>query len=169
MNQFSLEGKTLKLMVEKRSIAIRTISYFITFLCFALPIFMLTIDAKDEEGIHFVSIVLLGLFSLIGFYVLRLSLWNHYGTELINFDGQQISYTADYGWFKDKVKTLENKDIVYSIKFKESQVNDNKVLDSQKKEFGVLVISNGISEIESVVDLPAEELDRLIELLKSQY
>lgn len=48
--------------------------------------------------------------------MLRVSLWNTYGFELIQFDNNKFSYVADYHWFKDKVKKFTFENINYDIK-----------------------------------------------------
>ncbi|WP_443939252.1 hypothetical protein [Pedobacter sp. MW01-1-1] len=157
MNQFSLENKLLTFKVAKSSIFVRIILFIVTFLCFALPLFGIVLNVVEGNGLNFISVLVLGVFSLIGFYMLRISLWNNFGEEIIHFNDNQIEYFADYRWFKDGIKTLDNDSITYSIKSVGYEEDNN----------GVLVISNGKSEIESVVEIQHEKLENLIKLLQN--
>ncbi len=157
MNQFSFENKHLKLKVAKSPIFVRIILFLITFLCFALPLFGIVLNVIEGNGLKFGGILALGVFSLIGFYMLRISLWNNFGEEIIHFNADQIEYVADYRWFKDGKKTLDKDSITYSIKSVGYEDDNN----------GILVISNGKSEIESVVKMQNEKLENLIKLLQN--
>ncbi len=157
MNQFSFENKYLKLKVKKSPILVRLPLFTITFLCFALPLSGLILNTIQGSDVKFGGFVLLGLFSLMGFYLLRLSLWNQFGQEIIQFDEHEIVYVADYRWFKDGRKELNIGLISYSIKSAGDE-NENK---------GTLVISNGESEIESVVVMPTQSLEKLIKALEN--
>jgi hypothetical protein len=157
MNQFSFEKKQLKLKVAKSPILVRLILFIITFLCFALPLFGIVLNAIEGNGIKFGGILVFGAFSLIGFFMLRISLWNSFGEEIIQFNDDQIEYVADYRWFKDGRKTLDKNLIRFSIK----------PLGYEEDNKGILVISNGKSEIESVVKMQIKYLEELIELLQN--
>lgn len=157
MNQFTFEKKQLKLKVAKSPILVRFILFIITFLSFALPLFGIVLNIIEGNGIKFGGILAFGVFSLIGFFMLRVSLWNSFGEEIIQFNDDQIEYVADYRWFKDGKRTLDKKSIIYSIK-PIGYEDDNK---------GILVISNGNSEIESVVKMQNKNLEELIKLLKN--
>lgn len=156
MNQFSFDNKQLKLKVVKSPFMVRATLYAIAFLCFMLPLFGIVLNAIEGNGIKFWGVLVLGIFSLVGFYMLRISLWNHYGEEIIQFDSNQITYIADYRWFKDGKKSIEKNEIVYSIKSVGYEEENN----------GILVISNGNLVIESVVKIPSQNLEKLIEILK---
>lgn len=158
MNQFSFEKNILKLKVVEPPFLIRCVAYGITFLCFALPLFALILNASGGDGIKFYNVFLLGIFSLLGFYMLRISLWNHLGVEIIQFEESEITYIADYHWFRDAKKTMEKTEISYSIK----------PLANDDGKHGTLVISCTNSAIESVVKMPIQSLESLIDLLKNE-
>ena len=99
----------------------------------------------------------MGLFGLMGFYMLRVSLWNTYGYETIVFDKQKVTYEANYGWFKDGKKTKDINPLVFSIK----QVG----YEEDKK--GTLMIGTDDSCIECVTKIPIREIEELIEKLKN--
>lgn len=158
MNQFSFEDQHLKIKVAKSPILIRLPLFTITFLCFALPLFGLISNLIEGNEIKFGRILLLGLFSLMGLYLLRLSLWNQFGQEVIQFNKDEIVYIADYHWFKDGKKMLNRELATYAIK----------PIGDEDENKGTLVISNGESEIESVVTMPTQSLQELIKTLENK-
>ena len=157
MDQFSFENNQLKLKVSKTPVFVSLILIIITFLCFALPIFGIVFNAVEGNGIKIGGILVFGVFCLIGFYLLRISLWISYGQEIIKFNENEIIYIADYRWFKDGEKTKKKNEITYSIK----------PVGYEEENNGILVISNGKSEIESVVKIPKENLEKLISRIEN--
>ncbi len=93
----------------------------------------------------------------MGFYLLRIALWNTYGKEEITFNGSNIEYFADYGWFKDSIKPKEIVPLVYSIR----QIG----YEEDKK--GALVIGKADRAIECVTKMKSIEIEELIGRLKS--
>ncbi|SEA66735.1 hypothetical protein SAMN05443667_10715 [Flavobacterium gillisiae] len=116
MNQYSFENNQLKLKVSKAPFLVRLVLYIVTFLCFTLPLFGIVFNIIQGNGINFGGILALGIFYLIGFYLLRISLWNSHGEETILFNESEIIYIANYRWFKDGKKSLEKNEVTYSIK-----------------------------------------------------
>lgn len=156
MYQYSFENNQLKIKVSKIPFLIRLLLFIITFLCFALPLSNILLRIVEGNEIKLSGIVMFGIFCPLGFYLLRISLWNSYGEETIQFNKNQIIYSADYCWFKDGEKTLDKNEIIYSIKTVGNE-NDNN---------GILVISNGKSVIETVVKIPKQNLEKLIDKIQ---
>lgn len=159
MNQYSFENNQLKLKVTARPFLMRVVLYIITFLCFTLPLLGIILNVIEGNGINFGGIIGFGIFCLIGFYLLRISLWNTYGEEIIQFNKNKIIYVADYKWFRDGEKTIEKNEVIYSIKSIGYEVENN----------GILVISNGKSEIESVVKIPKDQLEKLLTIIQKDF
>ena len=108
---------------------------------------------------HFGFIIGMFVFGVLGFYMLRISLLNTFGKEIITFENTNITYIADYGWFKDGKKQKEyEKPLKYTIRqigYKE----DNE---------GGLVIE--LEEpILCVTKMPNAELGELIDILNDLY
>lgn len=103
--------------------------------------------------LKFFNIVFVFIFGLIAFYMLRVSLWNTYGFELIQFGNNKLTYVTDYHWFKDKVKEFDFEKINYDIK-PVGYEEDNK---------GVLVIRFDDDKVlETVTKIPISDLESLI-------
>ncbi|WP_117883577.1 hypothetical protein [Aureibaculum luteum] len=104
---------------------------------------------------HIGYIIGLFLFCLLGFYLLRISLWNTYGEEIIVFNKSTINYEADYGWFKDGRKVINVEHLNYTMR----------IIDYEEDKKSALIISNNDDTIESVVKMDNDELVELIQLL----
>ncbi len=144
VNSFLWEDNVLKLCVKKASIFVRIPLYLITLLSFCLPILGIYLNMIAGNGVKIGHVFLLGIFCLIGFFMLRTSLWNTFGQEIISFNDKQVEYIADYGWFTDSKQTLVNDSIYFYIK------------NVEGADYGVLVISNRKDEIQTVTKLNIE-------------
>ena len=121
---------------------------------FVGPILSMISAGKLHLAFFFGAII----FGLIGFYLLRIALWNTYGEEIFLFDECQISYEADYRWFKDAKRIIETGDIELISK-PVGYIEDKK---------GVLTVVVNSQELESVVKMPLEQLEKMILQLKQQ-
>ena len=155
MTQYKFENNTLKLSVKKSLFLIRAIMFFFAFLFFVSPTIAMISSVVDGKDFHFGFIIGIGTFGLMGFYLLRIALWNSFGSEEIKFDKNTVTYEADYGWFKDGIKTLEIIPLVFSIK----------QIGYEEDNIGTLIIGEGDEKIESVTKMPLDELEKLIKTL----
>jgi len=178
MKQFELQNNLLKLRVKKSPTFIRGFYFFLTFGCFISPTFGIIVSAANGGSFHLGFFVMIFIFALLGFFLLRSSLWNTFGEELIEFNQGEITYEANYGWFKDGKKTLKMDALIFSIR----------TIGYEDEKLGTLTISGGEitiestnelqldqlkSEgnilIESVVKMPIDQLEELIELLEIKF
>ena len=155
MKQYHLEGKTLTLNIRKSPLFVRGIMFFFSFVSFALPLIAISLSLSMGNRFHIGYMIGLILFGLIGFYLLRISLWNTYGKEIIELDIPKISYEANYGWFIDGKKSINSKIINYGIK----------PIGYVEEKKGVLTIVNDKTKIESVVKMPIRQIEELIKTL----
>jgi hypothetical protein len=157
MQQFNFKNNILNLKVKKSPLAVRIVMFLLAFSFFVFPVLAFIAGIIFGGGFQFSSFIAIGIFSLIGFYLLRISLWNTYGEETIEIGSSKIIYEANYGWFKDAKKEITVNIPQYSFK-SAGYEEDNEA---------VLVITAGDSQIESVVKMPAEMLEELILVLKT--
>lgn len=156
MNQIEFKQNQLVLRVKKSPLLGRILLYLITFLSIALPLGSFIVNMISNVGLSFFHILFLFIFGLIAFYMLRVSLWNTYGFELIQFDNNKLTYVADYRWFKDKVKEFTFENINYDIK-PVGYEEDNK---------GVLIIKFDEDRVfETVTKISISDLESLISSL----
>lgn len=157
MKQIEFNQNQLKLRVKKSPLLGRLILYLITFLSITLPLGGFIVNMISNVGLSFFHILFLFIFGLIAFYMLRVSLWNTYGFEFIQFGNNKLTYVADYHWFKDKVKEFSFENINYDIK-PMGYEEDNK---------GVLILKfDNDRVLGTVAKIPISDLESLINSLK---
>ena len=132
--------------------------FIFSFMLLTLPLFSMISYISAGKGLNsgfFISIL---IFGLIGFYMLRVTLWNTFGKEELVFYKNQCSYVANYGWFKDKIKT-EPFDTINFAKNPVGYLEDNNY---------TLVVEdfNGDNEIICVTKMKEVDLEKLIRELK---
>lgn len=81
MQQFNFKNNTLNLKVKKSPLAVRIIMFFFAFAFFVFPVLGTIVDILTGGGMQFGYLIGIGIFALMGFYLLRVSLWNTYGEE----------------------------------------------------------------------------------------
>ena len=104
MKQHELNNGELILRVKRSPVFVRIVIFSFAFLFFLLPIVGMTLSILMGNRFHIGFLIGLGFFGLMGFYLLRMGLWNTYGTEIIKFQSGKVIYEANYGWFKDAKK-----------------------------------------------------------------
>lgn len=152
-----IDKNSLTIFLKRAPLFVRVMYYVFTAICFLFPLVSVTLYAIYSGKLHFGFIFLFALFGVIGFFLLRASLWNTYGKETIQRNGNIIEYTADYGWFKDKARSLN---VQQTTEVKElPHYNDGKFK---------LAVSNGdaSSSIETAVPLEEDEAIQLVQKLE---
>ena len=157
-NYYTLEGNKLTLYIKPSPIFVRIIMFLISFMLFILPIGGMISYISEGKGIHARFFMGIFVFGLLGFYLLRISLWNTFGKEELVFSKNQCSYVANYGWFKDRIKT-EPFGTINFAKNPVGYLEDNNY---------TLVVEdfNGDNEIVCVTKMKEVDLEKLIRELK---
>jgi len=157
MKQFELKNNHLTLTSKASPLLVRILILFCSLISIILPVAGMIGSMVNGNRFHFGSLIATGLFGLLGFYLLRVFLWNSYGKEVISFNQNNVIYEADYKWFKDgkKIKDIDSPN--YSIRS----------IGYEDENFGSLVISSDQYSIESVIKMPTEQLEDLILKLKT--
>ena len=161
MTQYHIEKHTIILKVKKSPLLIRAFMFLITFVFFTIPFVSMMITILMQDRFHIGFVVGIIFFGLLGFFMLRISLWNTFGKETIVFDNPEIIYEADYKWFKDGKKSYNINPPYFSIE----------MIGYKEDQIGALLISDGDENelIESVVKIPIDQLEALIEILKKEF
>ena len=149
-NQFTISVKKPPKFIQFSLLTIIMISILIPI---GILIAMIILRAELKIGIFFAF----ALFWGIGYYLFRVWTWNQNGKEIYKFENGEISYLADFKYFKDSHKKIDNNDIIYKV---------NELIDGKDK-FGQLIISNENEMIESCIKVSPNELNNLIERLKT--
>ena len=153
MKQYHLESNTLILNVKKGPLMMRSVLFFFAFFGFVAPLAAIGFALSNKSGLHFGFFISIFIFGLMGFYLLRLSLWNNYGKETIKFENGDIHYFADYGWFKDGRK---NKPLIAPLQY------DIEKIGYEEDHKGRLIISSGNEVIKCVTTMPIPQIEQLI-------
>ncbi|MBP4138406.1 hypothetical protein [Flavobacterium geliluteum] len=141
------------LKVKKSPLFGRLVLYIITFLSVFLPLSGFILNILDGDGFKFLNIVFLLVFGLISFFMLRISLWNTYGKEIIILSENKLTYIADYKWFKDKIKEFNFEKIHFTL---------NKVgYEEEKKAVLIINFENG-AVLETVTKIDSKDLNNLL-------
>ncbi|RUT70072.1 hypothetical protein D0817_12885 [Flavobacterium cupreum] len=157
MPQFVLENNQVKLSVRKSPFIIRLVLYFFAFAFFTFPTAGTIASIALGEGLHFGFIIGIGIFSLLGFYLLRVALWNTYGEEIIAFSKNEIVYEANYGWSRDAKKIIKNESLTYFAS----------PIGYEEDNEGILILDNGKEIIECAVKMPQQQIEEVIMLCKN--
>ena len=120
-----------------------------------MTFFVLTYGDGPHIGIAISFIFCWG----IGFYLLRVTLWNSVGREVLTLNPDKISYIADYRLFKDGRQEIKTKDLETEIIYE----------DEPNKPIGRLKLKNKTTSIESVIQTTISELEELKIEIKTRY
>jgi len=157
MTQYSFKQNQLTLSVAKSSLFVRGTLFVFAGLFFMAPISSILFSVISGKGFHMGFMVMLFLFSIMGYYLLRIALWNTFGKEVITFNNNRLTYLADYGWFKDALKSKEIEPLQYSIRR----------IGFEEDQKGALVIGDEGNNIQCATKMKTAELNELISQLKT--
>ncbi len=153
--RFTVEGNKITLFVKKSPLLIRVVLLLLAFLCVVLPLMGIVMNAMEGNDFHLKYLLALGVFSLLGFFLLRLFLWNSYGKEVIEINDSSLTYYADYYWFKGNQQQLSMEELTIdfvAVGFREEQIGQ------------LLFISSETILLESSVNMPIPDLIKIIDL-----
>jgi hypothetical protein len=152
MPQHQLQGNILTMRVKKAPVAIRVVMFVFAFLFFSIPVLSLVFSVLIGKGPHVGLLIAAVVFGLLGFYPLRIALWNTYGFEEVLFRKNKLEYVANYGWFKDGRKEIEINESLDVRAWPVGYEDENK---------GVLIIENDQDEIHCVTKMEMYELQEI--------
>lgn len=155
MEQYQFDDNKVILKVKQSPILVRVFMFSFAFLFFLMPLTGIFVYMSFGNRFHIGFLFGLFFFGIMGFYLLRIALWNTYGKEIISLNQNKISYSADYGWFKDGEKQKEI-DEVNMFSFRQ--------IGYEEEQKGTLVIGN-TDPILCVTKMSIDELQELIDQL----
>lgn len=123
------------------------------------PILGLVYKVSEGAELHIGYFIAIGISWLIGFFLLRIILWNAYGREVFGLSSEGITYLADYKWFKDSEKRIEPSS--------DLQVFAN--TEDANDGFVRLLLRNSEQEIQSVLDITQEDFIRINDAVNQQF
>lgn len=144
---------------KKTPLIIRIILIIILFICILIPFAATYFTLANGKGPHISLVISFIFFGIVGFYLLRIILWNTYGREILNFEKDEINYVADYRLFKDSDKKI-TADLI--------DVIINTYVEEQKA-VATLSIINGNNIIETVLKVPLNEMEIIEGKINERY
>ncbi len=147
---FEFINSQLIITGKKSPLIIRIILIIILFICILIPCATIYFTISNGKGPHISVVISFIFFGIIGFYLLRIILWNTYGREILNFEKCEINYVADYGLFKDSNKKI-TADLIAVIINTDTQ--------EQKPVATLSIINNDNNIIETVLKVPLDEME----------
>ena len=157
--QIEISGSQLTIFTKKTPVFIRIVLTLILTILTLIPLaatfFVLTYGDGPHIGIAFSFILCWG----VGFYLLRVTLWNSVGREILKLEPKKISYIADYRLFKDGRQEISTTDLETEIIYE----------DEPNKPIGRLRLKNKTTSIETVIQTKITELEELEKEIKTCY
>jgi hypothetical protein len=157
--QVNIDGYRLIITTNKSPLIVRLIFAFLLVVSFLIPLVAIYFAINYVDGLQFGLIITFLIFWGIGYYILRLFLWNTYGQEILTLNSENVSYVADFKFFKDGYQELDTKDLSAEV-----------ILDQNSSESkGHLKIQNKSSFIETVLKTKKADLDMLRHEIDKRY
>ncbi|MGJ3235111.1 hypothetical protein [Marivirga sp.] len=158
-NQINIDNSRLIIKVDKSPLIIRIILSLILVVSFLIPFIAIFISINYTEGLQFGIIITFLIFWGIGFYILRVVLWNGYGKEILTLNSEKVSYIADYKLFRDGYQELDTKNLSVNI-----------IVDSNSSESkGYLKLQNKKDFIETNLKTRQSDLNLLKFEIEKRY
>ena len=152
MQQIELTNNKIILSVKKSPKGVTVALLILAFASVLTPLFGLVINVMMGNGLRFMFVFFIGIMGFIGLYLLRMSLWNSRGREIILLKDNHFTYIADYGWFKDTVLKVNCENITLT----------HSPFGHSEEKTGILVIGDDKYFKRSVVKIPLDQLEKLI-------
>ena len=158
-NQIKINDSQVSISARKAPVFIRLILTLILSVLILIPIAVTFYYLVYQDGPHIGIAMSFILCWGVGFYLLRITLWNWAGQEILTLNQENISYNADYRFFKDGRKEIVLKDLETEIIYE----------DESNKQLGRLRLKNKSTSIESVLQVRISELKVLKNKIKTHY
>jgi len=158
-NQIEIKGFELIITAKKAPVFIRMVLTVIVVALTIIPLvitfFVLIYGDGPHIGIAFSYLLCWGA----GFYLLRVTLWNSFGQEILTLNPTKIAYIADYRLFKDGRQEITTEDLETEIIWG----------NQPNKPLGRLRLKNKITSIETVFKTTIVDLETLEKEIKTRY
>ena len=157
MTQIKVEGQAIVLQVKKAPFLLRFMLFLFSGLAILLPFAAIASAMMIGNAFHIKYLIAIGFGGFIGIRILRIALWNTLGKERFEFNEQNISYEANYGWFKDGHQKIIANGAMYRIE----------PIRYVEDGMGLLVIETNEQIIKSSVKVQLDQLRSLLEFLNT--
>lgn len=158
-SQVDFEDSKITISVKKAPLMIRFSFGLLVFILGIMPIGVTTLALTYWESLH---IGLLFSFILcwgVGFYLLKVTLWNWIGREVLTLKPQSIHYIANYILFKDGHQKINTSNLDASVVFN----------PTSSQGFGTLILTNKNESLCTTVQLSEIDLKKLKDFIERKY
>jgi len=152
-NDYNLD---LVIKTDKAPLSIRLFLGIFMIIGFLTPLIVLIFSFYSDLEIGFSYIITLIIGVGVGFYLLRLILWNTYGKEILKITPERVDYHCDYRYFKGNKKILEGSP--FRIK----------PIFGYKAIYGKLNIENDSDSLTTNIDIDKDSIFGLIDILEER-
>ena len=158
-HQIHIDQNQLVISARKTTLFIRLVLSIILTAISVIPLAVTFVSLTKGKGPHIGIFFSFLLCWGVGFYLLRIILWNWVGKEILTLNSGTITYIADYGLFKDAQKEIATHAIEANI------------IDENESEIplGRLLLRNELNTIETVLPAAMEELEKARAAIQTRY
>tara|TARA_R110002020_G_scaffold44135_5_gene127482 strand:+ start:47 stop:532 length:486 start_codon:yes stop_codon:yes gene_type:complete len=158
-NQAEINHNQLLLKGNKSPLLIRATLTVVLLICILIPIAATYFLISERKGPHIGIVLSFFFFWGIGFYLLRIILWNTFGREIIILEKDKILYEADYRFFKDGKQTISTENIeVVAVPTEDKTEN-----------LAILNFSNKQQHINTVLKVSLDKMRNIAQEINNRY
>lgn len=154
-----MSDSSVTIFVKKSPLLIRLVLSVVLAIMILIPLWASYLVLSAGDGLHIGLVFSFLFFWGLGFYMLRILLWNSVGREILILGNEKIEYIADYGFFKDGRKEIETNQLATEIIYE----------DDSNNTVGRLRLTSNNESIESVVKIRFAELKELQKEIIARY
>ncbi len=157
-NQIKIEGNQVIIKSSKSPLAIRITLIVILLICILIPIVATISIMSERKGLHIGIFIAFLFFWGIGFYMLRLILWNTFGREIITLEKDTLTYEADFRYFRDGKNLISTKKLEVAA-----------IPIDDEKNLGILLFTSCDQQLASVLKVPIQRLTEIATEINKKY
>lgn len=149
---------TVVISVINTPLIIRLFLSVVALIIFVMPIVVTGYIVSTDGVLPFGLFISYFIAWLVGAYLTRIVLWNTYGKEELTLYTDKISYRTDFKFFQSNKKeiTVENLQLA-------------SICIDEEEQCGILGMTNGADELQTVIKVPMKELIELDAFITSYY
>jgi hypothetical protein len=159
VNQIAFDEKSMILEVQRPHLILCGILILMSALTLLGPLCGVVFSIIKSGEFHAKYVMALVFASWIGIFILRFTLWNLFGKEHYTIKNGNIYYYTDYKLFKNKIKKISTENISFR----------SQLIGYEEDNKGILQIESDNGKIDSSIRIPLDQIESLIEKIKTAY
>lgn len=154
-NDGSLE---IKLINQRALIIVLIFTAFLAIVSTLLGFISIINLIANDFKVGFGFIILTAIEFIVGIFLIRVFLWNAYGTEKYVISKEHVAHYFDYKYFKDNKQTLPTNNMISGFVPSKS--------DDKKNEWGTIFLERENEKIQSSIELPNADIEILLQKIR---